>query len=138
MGSFSSLVCPGALLYYILREDGSASTTNAIPATAAAASDLQSKVQQQQQQQQQLWVWCVGVAGGLGAVSAAVRTHKTVWREFYGSHRWYQTGSIERDRWRNRTGRGRDQAEAGARRGAIAGALVVLSCSVCLVEQLIF
>jgi hypothetical protein len=143
MGSFSSLVCPGALLYYALRVDGSASAnrlTNAIPATAMASSDLQLNVQQQQQQQQQqqLWAWCLGVAGGLGAVSAAVRVNSAVWCEFYGSNRWYQTGSIERDRWRNRTGRGRPQAQAGARRGAIAGVLVVVSCAVCLVEQLIF
>ena len=136
MGSFSSSVCPGVLLYYALRRGATSTATTAQPATAAGVIDLQ--LQQQQQQQQQLWAWCVGVAGGLGVVSAAVRVHSVVWLEFYGSRRWHQTGSIERDRWRNRTGRGRQQAEAGAKRGAIAGAAVVLSCGVVLVERLIF
>ena len=136
MGSFSSSVCPGVFLYYALRLGSTSTATDALPETAAGAIGLQ--LQQEQNQEQQLWACCIGLAGGLGVVSAAVRVHSVVWREFYGSRRWYQTGSIERDRWRNRTGRGRQQAEAGAKRGAIAGVAVVLSCGAVLVERLIF
>jgi hypothetical protein len=155
-GSFAPLLFPGAMLYYVntiymldsstqptleppsstpsiaLGDDNAAAAATAEPAAVAAngSDDLQAA-------QLRLWAWCVGVAGMFGAVSAAVRIHSMVWHEYHSSHRCYQTGNIQRDRWRNKVGRGREQAEAGARRGARAGALVALSCVVCLLQQLV-